>query len=90
MAPSDIPALFFVGEFDSVTPPVWARAAAAKYPNGYLIEIPNQSHVLRDTSTQKACIAGIVEAFLAHPDREPPASCIASPEPIRFLTPDNG
>lgn len=78
---SDIPTLILVGGLDPVTPPVWARSAAAHLPNGFLVERPDQGHGLIGSDRCAEILAG---RFLEAPDRQPVDACLAQPDPLRF------
>ena len=79
---SDIPTLILVGGLDPVTPPTWAREAAAHLPNAFLIERPDQGHGLIGSDRCAETLAG---KFLDAPDRQPVDACEAAPEPLRFI-----
>ncbi|MGK9164718.1 alpha/beta hydrolase [Inquilinus limosus] len=79
---SDIPALVLAGSLDPVTPPTWARSAAAHLPNGFLIERPDQGHGLIGSDPCAETLAG---KFLDAPDRQPVDACQIEPDPLHFL-----
>jgi len=70
---SDIPTLLLAGEFDPVTPPEWAAAAAAHLRNGYLFEFPAVGHGVLDSHL---CAADLVRSFLADPRSARPPECL--------------
>jgi pimeloyl-ACP methyl ester carboxylesterase len=78
---SDIPALVVSGEFDPVTPTVWAQQVAANLSNSFSYEIPSAGHAPTLTDP---CAQTITRAFLADPTAEPDASCIGSIAPVAF------
>jgi pimeloyl-ACP methyl ester carboxylesterase len=71
---SDIPTLLLSGQFDPITPPAYAEAAAANLSQSYTYIYPGGSHgVLRSD----ACVDAIVQDFLANPQQPPDGSCLA-------------
>jgi pimeloyl-ACP methyl ester carboxylesterase len=60
------PVLTFVGQYDPVTPQVYAQRLMTQFPNGRLIRLPNQGH----GATQAAfdCVIGLSIRFLENPD----------------------
>ena len=60
------PVLTFVGQYDPVTPQVYAQRLMTQFPNGRLIRLPNQGH----GATQKAfdCLSSLTVRFLEDPD----------------------
>ena len=60
------PVLTFVGQFDPVTPQIYAQRLMTQFPNGRLIRLPNQGH----GATQKAfeCVEALTLRFLEDPD----------------------
>jgi pimeloyl-ACP methyl ester carboxylesterase len=81
-AASDVPVLLLAGEFDSRTPPEWARLAASHLPNSYVVEVPGVGH---DVINNSRCGAMIFDAFLSDPHRDPSRPC--PPWEARFITP---
>lgn len=80
---SDIPALIAAGEFDPITPPFYARLAAASLPNATLFEVNGAGHGVVPFT---ACAQSIMQAFLDNPDSTPDTSCVASLERADFIT----
>ena len=72
---SEIPTLVVAGEFDPVTPPAWAEAAAAYLPNSYYFRFPEAGHGIMDSSP---CAQSIYAQFLNDPTAEPDGSCTAN------------
>ncbi|MBE3559395.1 MAG: alpha/beta fold hydrolase [Ktedonobacteraceae bacterium] len=72
---STIPTLVLAGEFDPITPPDNGRVAARTLSRSYFFLFPGATHGLYLTGP---CPSGITVAFLARPDRQPDAACIAS------------
>lgn len=60
---TDTPVLLLAGAFDPVTPPAWARDAAARLPNGRLVEFPTLSHGV----TSDDCGMAVAVSFLRQP-----------------------
>jgi pimeloyl-ACP methyl ester carboxylesterase len=78
---SDIPALIFVGSYDPITSPEWARRAAETLSSSYLYEFTNMAHgVMRSDD----CALHIGLQFLDDPKAEPDASCMQGISEISF------
>ena len=78
---SDVPALLLSGEYDPITPPAYADAAATSLSAAYNFRLPHIGHgVLRS----HACAVEIGLAFIDQPHEAPPASCIAEIQPLDF------
>jgi pimeloyl-ACP methyl ester carboxylesterase len=78
---SDVPTLIPTGEFDPITPPVWARLAGETLSNSYYYEFPGLGHgVMRSNR----CGFQIGLQFLNDPYVEPDASCIDALRGIVF------
>jgi pimeloyl-ACP methyl ester carboxylesterase len=74
---SSIPTLILVGEFDTATPPQWARLVAQTLSNNYLFIFPGAGHSLLTTTD---CSVEIISAFLEDPAREPDDRCLENIE----------
>jgi pimeloyl-ACP methyl ester carboxylesterase len=74
---SSIPTLILVGEFDTATPPQWARLTGQTLSNSFLFEFPGAGHSLLTTTD---CSVDIITEFLDEPDTEPDRTCIGSIE----------
>jgi pimeloyl-ACP methyl ester carboxylesterase len=70
---SAVPALLLAGEFDPVTPPHWADAAAAGLAQGWVIEFPGIGHGVLDSH---ACAVELAKAFLAEPRAPRAPDCL--------------
>lgn len=70
---SDVPTLILAGEFDPITPPVWARLAAESLGNHFYYEFPGLGHGIMRSNR---CGFQIGKQFLDDPYTEPDASCI--------------
>jgi pimeloyl-ACP methyl ester carboxylesterase len=81
---SDIPTLILEGEFDPVTPLVYAEQVAKHLANSYLYEFPGIGHNILLGS---ACARSISDQFLDDPTSEPDASCIAEMPGVVFDLP---
>lgn len=78
---SQIPTLILAGEYDPVTPPIWALMASETLPNGYYYEVPRGGHALMDSG---ACAMRIIGQFLESPLSRPNADCL---RPLEFVEP---
>ena len=78
---SDVPALLLSGNYDPITPPVYADMAGETLTTAYNFVFPHVGHgVLRSDR----CAVDIAVAFINAPLREPDSSCIAETPPIVF------
>lgn len=67
---SGVPALVFAGGFDPITPPSYARQAAATLTNSTTVVLAKHAHGMFT-----ACPAAIMQTFLAAPAEPPDTSC---------------
>lgn len=72
---SDIPTLLLAGQFDPITTPAFAEAAAVGLENGILVVDPSASH---GVAFLDPCVNQVVQAFLTDPLSPPDTSCIAA------------
>lgn len=79
---SDILTLILAGEYDSYTPPAWARLAARTLKRSYFYELPGLGHGVGFGSR---CAREAVAAFLNDPTRPPQADCLAAMTRPKFL-----
>jgi pimeloyl-ACP methyl ester carboxylesterase len=70
---SAVPTLLLAGEFDPVTPPHWAQAAAAGLERGFVFEFPAVGHGVLDSHE---CAAELSKAFLAAPQAPRAPTCL--------------
>lgn len=82
---SEIPTLILSGPFDPVTPPSIAKKILETLPNGYLITIPEMSHLF-DGLSNEACFNSIVIDFFANPTSKPQSECVNQMLPGPFKT----
>lgn len=76
---SDVPTLLLVGDHDPVTPPAYARAAAAALTRATIVTVPGRGHEYGG-----ACLDGIVSRFRDAPGRGVDAGCVASMPAVPF------
>lgn len=77
---SEVPTLVMAGQFDPITPPTNAQAAASTLSRSFYVEFPGLSH---GTLPANRCTKGIALAFLADPLTPPDTTCVASmPQPF--------
>ncbi len=81
---SDVPALLISGTLDPITPPSYARSAAATLSRSTLITYPRGGHTPSVTSP---CLLNTIASFLNNPAQRPTAGCIAQEAPLPFATP---
>ena len=78
---SGIPALLLSGEYDPITPPIYADMTDESLSAAYNFVLPHIGHgVLRSHE----CAVRIALAFVDAPAREPDSSCIAEMKPLEF------
>ncbi len=76
---SDLPTLLLAGQYDPITPPSGVDLVAAGLSRSYSFLLPNEGHGIAPSP----CGSELVNAFIADPEAEPAADCIAtSPEPV--------
>lgn len=80
---SGIPTLLLAGEYDPITPPVWAQLAAESLSNSYVHIFPGLGHGALDVD----CPVSIILQFLDNPYARPDASCVAGMGGPAFVTP---
>lgn len=78
---SDVPTLILAGEFDPITPPLWARLAAETLSHSYYYEFPALGHGIMRSNR---CGFKIGLQFLTDPATEPDASCIDKMPGVEF------
>lgn len=81
---SAIPTLLLGGEFDPVTPFIYAQEVAQTLDNYYIYEIPATGH---SSILSNACAASIAASFIVDPTSEPDSACLAQVAPIAFALP---
>ncbi|HEY1403246.1 MAG TPA: alpha/beta hydrolase [Pyrinomonadaceae bacterium] len=78
---SNIPTLILAGEYDSYTPPAWARLAARTLRRSHFYELPGMGHGVGFGSR---CAREAVVAFLNDPARAPQVDCLAAMTRLKF------
>jgi pimeloyl-ACP methyl ester carboxylesterase len=84
---SEIPTLFLAGEYDPVTPPLWAREAASHFKRGYFLTLPGIGHGVVNSDT---CGSEVVREFLWSPFRKPQNECLYWPRDSTFVLDSQG
>ncbi len=79
---AEIPVLILAGEYDSYTPPAWARLAARTLGRSYFYELPGMGHGVGFGSR---CAREAVAAFFNDPMRAPHVDCLAALKRPKFL-----
>jgi pimeloyl-ACP methyl ester carboxylesterase len=70
---SDLPTLVLDGDFDPITPPMWAEDTASGLSNSYYYVFPGTGHgVVRSTD----CGLSVMLSFVDNPQQAPDVSCI--------------
>ncbi len=80
---SSVPVLLMTGEFDSSTPPQWARIASQTLENSLLVEFPNRAHTVSVTP----CGQQIITDFIQDPFSDINTACVQTAPPIDFFVP---
>lgn len=83
---SDIPVLLLAGSHDPVNPPAWAKEAAETLTNNYYFEFPGMGNWVSATDP---CAQEVVVSFLADPQSEPAANCLADNSRGTFVLPQD-
>ncbi|MEM9464760.1 MAG: alpha/beta hydrolase [Actinomycetota bacterium] len=81
---SDLPTLLLSGEFDPITPPVYADRAAETLSAATVVTQAGRGHGIW---IGDECIASIVQAFVADPLRTLDASCADEGVPVDWARP---
>lgn len=82
---TDLPLLLLSGEFDPVTPPVWADGVATANPNAHHVVVPGGGHGITAVRGGLGCLGGIVAAFVSTGGARAPArDCLAHTPPPAF------
>lgn len=79
---STVRTLFMSAEFDSSTPPAWARSARRRFPRSQQVNFGGLSHA----TLLSLCGQQVAASFLAAPDRRPDTSCVTPLGRIPFAT----
>lgn len=79
---SSVPTLVLAGEFDPITPPAFARAAADTLSHSYLVVDPTSSH---GVAFNDNCLDGVLQDFLNNPGQPPDAVCVEQHQPTGFV-----
>ncbi len=80
---SDVPTLLLAGQFDPITPPAYAQAAAESLSSAYVAVDPIASH---GVAFNGGCADAIVQQFLRSPHSQPDTACLATRTPKGFIT----
>jgi pimeloyl-ACP methyl ester carboxylesterase len=86
---SDIPTLVMAGEYDSTTPPFWAKQVAERLGRGTYAEFPGMGHGVAFSQTS-FCPNEILQSFLTEPETPPDISCTNEMSPPDFAVPYSG
>lgn len=72
---SDLPVLVLAGQFDPITPPLFAEAAAKSLTNAQVVIVPGAGHSVIDAGD---CPASLTVAFFDNPAAPVDTSCIST------------
>jgi pimeloyl-ACP methyl ester carboxylesterase len=78
---SDVPTLFFVGEWDPSTPLALAEQAAASLSNPTIVVFPGQGHSVL-LSADNPCPAALLNNFVSNPDALLNTACVEDYYPL--------
>lgn len=79
---SNVPVLLLSGDYDPITPPVWAARAAKTLPRSQQLVFRGIGHDVVDSTD---CGGEAVADFLANPFRKPSTPCVQQMEPPYFV-----
>jgi len=79
---SQIPTLFLAGEYDPVTPPIWAQRAAHHFSQGFFVKLPSVGHGAVESDF---CAVAVVRDFLRNPTQKPSNECLFWPSDANFV-----
>lgn len=82
---SDVPVLLLSGNFDPITPPMYAEAAATGLTNAYRYVDPAGSH---GVAFMDDCVNAIILSFLNDPASAPDGTCLTAPRQARTIPPN--
>ncbi len=80
---SPVPAIFYSGANDPITPPSATRDAFRLFPNGQYVHVLHTGH---GVDRSHACIRDVTAAFLDDPTALVQDACVGSIAPIPFVT----
>ncbi len=80
---SPVPAIFYSGANDPITPPSATREAFRLFPNGQYVHVLHTGH---GVDRSHACIREVTAAFLDDPTALVQDACVGSIAPIPFVT----
>jgi len=81
---SSVPTLLLAGEFDPITPPEWAKEAAATLSDSHFFVVPGAGH---GSSLTEACPRSMALAFWNDPSKTPDGSCLEQDMQFAFSLP---
>ena len=79
---SDIPTLFLAGQYDPVTPPLWAKNAATHFSQSYYFVFPGIGHGAVDSDY---CAPILMQAFWQNPKQKPHHKCLSELSGTNFI-----
>ena len=82
---SDIPVLLLSGEYDSETPPKWARLLQQHLPNSFHLVFKGWKHTVT-TNWGNPCAMQVANAFFNDPGKKPDVECFEEIISTRFKT----
>lgn len=82
---SAVPTLVLNGRFDPITPPSNGVDAAAELSTSYVFTFSNSAH---GAFPMNNCADGVMQAFLAQPNRRPDDTCVREGAAIAFVGKD--
>ncbi len=79
---SDIPTLFLAGNYDPVTPPIWAKNAAKNFSQGQVFVFPGIGHGVVNSDY---CASKLVQGFLRNPEQKAFEECLSLLTDSKFV-----
>ncbi|MGF1528910.1 MAG: alpha/beta fold hydrolase [Candidatus Competibacterales bacterium] len=80
---SAIPTLILSGDYDALTPAIWAAETSQFLPNSTLLRFNGVGH---DVIGTNACAATLMQSFVADPQATLPVACVQRTRPPQFAT----
>ncbi len=80
---SPVPAIFYSGANDPITPPENTLASFRRFPAGQYVHVLHTGH---GVDRSQACVRGLTASFLDNPRELVADECVADVDPIPFVT----
>jgi pimeloyl-ACP methyl ester carboxylesterase len=84
---STVPTLLLSARYDGSSPPEWTEAAARTLRAAQVVHVPGTGHVTHAQPYSRACIARVIEAFVADPRHGADHACLDTLRLPAFVAP---